>query len=135
MRRTYILLLFIVALAISSCRSQQGRLTTNLSTEWNIDRYEIRSVDGQNVIIENAGTIELNEDGTGIQRFTANIANHSNDNEAEFQWHNTSRTVYIQPSDEDTPKVWIVVNSRRTQQVWYSTDDDANVQILEISRR
>jgi hypothetical protein len=135
MRRIYFLMAVVVALAVTSCRSQQRQLATNLSSEWNIDRYEVRSPNGQSRIIENAGTLELNDDGTGVQRFAGNVINFGADNAAQFEWHNTRRTVYIKPSEEETPKVWIVVNSRRTQQVWYSTDDEANVQILEISRR
>jgi hypothetical protein len=136
MKKFYYLLIITAAISISSCRTQQSRLAGDLSTEWNIDRYEVRSPDGQNMIIENAGTLELNDDGTGLQRFSGNVVNFGNDdNTAEFEWHNTRRTVYIKPKQDDTPKVWIVVNSRRSQQIWYSTDDDANVQILEISRK
>jgi hypothetical protein len=133
-KNIYLYVLLLVSVLLISC-SQQRRIANQLSCEWNVDKYEFRSSDGQSMTVENAGTIFLRKDGTGYQRFSANVAQFGHHYEEEFKWHNNRRTIYIHPFNRDMPKVWIVVNARRTQQLWYSTDDQANVQVLHVRRR
>lgn len=131
-----IIRLLIVALAIvmlASCSSQQ-MLSSQLKTEWNIEKFESRDADGGTTTIENAGSIIFRNDEEGIQSFNSAIIHGGAAAEQEFTWENTANTVTIKSKEVEAPKVWIVVNSKRTEQEWYSTDSQGNVQVMHLKK-
>lgn len=135
MKNFTLLLIMIITLVFTSCSLQQ-RVATNITTDWNIARFENRIADGRNIIMENAGSITFTRDGTGIQNLTTNLGNAGSFAPGtSFRWENTTNTVTIRYSEFEPRKAWIIVENRRSRQLWYSTDSEGNVQVLELRRR
>jgi hypothetical protein len=126
--------MIVLAFALASC-SAQGRLASRISAEWDIEKYESRTATGSSTVVENAGTITFRSNGRGTQSFTTAIAHGGQSADSEFRWENTSRTVSIKSPDAQYPKVWIVVESGRSKQEWYSTDSQGNVQIMHLRKK
>ncbi len=124
----------ILAFALASC-SAQGRLASRLSAEWDIEKFESRTATGSSTIVENAGTITFMSNGRGNQSFTTAIAHGGLSSGSEFRWENTSKTVTIKSPDAQYPKVWIVVDSGRNKQEWYSTDRQGDVQVMHLRKK
>lgn len=134
----FLLVLFIVIL-LSSCvpMGQQGRMGTRGESfdEWQVYRYENRQAYGQNVVIDNAGIIRFNVDGTGNQNFMTNAGLGDRQSDTRFTWTKDGQIVYIRTSDFNPTKAWIVVQAGTRGQRWYSTDSQGNVQILHLRRQ
>ena len=126
--------LIILAFALASCTAQ-GRLASRISAEWDIEKYESRTANGSSTIVENAGTITFMSNGRGNQSFTTAIAHGGQSSESEFRWENTAKTVSIISQDAQYPRVWIVVESGRSKQEWYSTDGQGNVQVMHLRKK
>ncbi|MBW6478931.1 MAG: hypothetical protein K0B37_05830 [Bacteroidales bacterium] len=126
--------LIILAFALASCTAQ-GRFASRISAEWDIEKYESRTVSGSSTVVENAGTITFRSNGRGIQSFTTAVAHGGQAADSEFRWENTEKTVSIMSPDAQFPKVWIVVESGRSKQEWYSTDGQGNVQIMHLRKK
>ncbi len=109
--------------------------SSRLTAEWNVVRYETHDPNGQEVNIENAGTIVLRRDGTGTQTFSSSLIQKTKTDDSQFRWENTARTVSIKSSQYEPRKVWIIVESSAGGQLWYSTDSEGGIQILELRRK
>lgn len=133
--KNYIYLMLIASIALFSACSAQSRLSTRLTDEWTIEKFEVREVDKEPITTDNAGTITFHSNGEGIQSFTTAIASGGQSADSEFQWKNTARTVTINASNAEYPKVWIVVKSQTGTQEWYSTDSMGNVQIMYLRKK
>lgn len=129
---TFVIIFFVIIMA--SC-SAQNRLASRLSEEWTVARFEVRTSGGSNSIIENAGSITFRNNGRGTQSFTTAIAHAGQLVDSEFRWENTANTVTIRTIDAEYPKVWIVVNSSKTKQEWYSADNSGNVQVMLLEKK
>jgi len=127
-------LIIVLAVALTSCTAA-GRLSTRITAEWDIEKYETRNAGGSSTVVENAGTITFRGNGRGTQSFTTAIAHGGQGADSEFRWENTAQTVSIKSPDAQYPKVWIVVESGRNRQEWYSTDSQGNVQIMHLRKR
>ena len=130
---TYIVIL-AVAVIMASCTAQ-SRLSSRLSGEWAIEKYESRTADGSTSSIENAGSITINSNGRGTQSFTTAIAHGGVSSSDEFRWENTAHTISIKGEDAEYPKVWIIVDSGRNSQQWFSTNDEGNVQMMQLKKK
>lgn len=129
---TFVITSLIIILV--SC-SAQNKLSSRLIAEWDIARFEVRTPDGSNSILENAGRITFRNNGRGTQSFTTAIAHAGQLVDSEFRWENTVNTVTIRTIDAEYPKVWIVVNSSKAKQEWYSTDSSGNVQVMLLEKK
>ncbi|MFN2396291.1 MAG: hypothetical protein ABR597_11450 [Bacteroidales bacterium] len=129
---TFIITFSVIILA--SC-SAQNQLSSRLTSEWEVARFEVRTPGGSNSIIENAGSITFRSNGRGAQSFTTAIAHAGQAVDTEFRWKNTANTVTIRTIDAEYPKVWIVVNSGKGKQEWYSTDSSGNVQVMLLEKK
>ncbi|TVQ15625.1 MAG: hypothetical protein EA361_05485 [Bacteroidetes bacterium] len=134
MKRKAFLPLVILLVFIIGC-TQQSRLSSRLSAEWNIAKFEARTFEGSTSSIENAGTLVLRSNGRGTQSFTSSIAHAGDQASTDFEWNNTDRTVSIMAQGASVPKIWIVVDSSRSKQLWYSTDSSGNVQIMHLEKK
>lgn len=134
MKRTAFLPIVILLVLITGC-TQQSRLTSRLSAEWNIAKFEARTFEGSTSSTENAGTLILRSNGKGTQSFTSSIAHAGEQADTDFEWNNRDNTVSIMAEGASVPKIWIVVDSRRSKQLWYSTDSSGNVQIMHLEKK
>ncbi|TVQ93011.1 MAG: hypothetical protein EA393_02825 [Bacteroidetes bacterium] len=126
--------IIVLAVALTSCTAA-GRMSTRITAEWDIEKFESRTVTGSSTVVENAGTITFRSNGRGMQSFTSAIAHGGLSSDSEFRWENTANTVSIKSPDAQYPKVWIVVNSGRSKQEWYSTDGQGNVQVMHLRKK
>lgn len=124
----------LIVVFMISCTAQ-GRLSSRLTAEWEIEKYESRTADESTTAIENAGSIVFRSNGRGTQSFATAIAHAGETSGSDFTWTNTSQTVSIKSPETEYPKVWIVVESGRNTQKWYSTDSRGNVQIMHLKKK
>ncbi len=134
-RKNYFFLMLFATLVIFSSCTAQSRLSSRLTTEWEIEEFEVREADGGATTVENAGTIAFESNGEGTQSFTTAVAHAGESVDSDFQWENTARTITINASNAEHPKVWIVVKSQRGRQEWYSTDSEGGLQIMHLKRK
>ncbi len=121
-------------LLLFSCSAQQ-MLTSRLTGEWTIEKFEVRNADGSTSSMENAGTITFMENGRGTQSFSSTIAHLDAENTGDFRWTNTSETVSITGENASHPKAWIIMSSKRNTQHWRSTDGQGNIQIMKLRKK
>jgi hypothetical protein len=133
-RKINIVIFSLVALFLASC-SAQSRLASRIGGEWEIEKYENRTAGGSTSSIENAGTIIFNSNGRGTQAFTTAIAHGGQSSGSDFRWTNTVNTVSITSQESQYPKVWIIVESGRNKQRWFSTDSEGNVQVMNLKKK
>jgi hypothetical protein len=134
--RFTIYILVSTLLLLSSCSLiRQRQLSSRLTADWHIEQYEILNDDGRKVVIDDAGTIELNSDGRGRQTFQSSFVPIGQLSDNQFTWDIAERAVFIRTRRNQPRKVWIIVESSRTFQTWYSSDDEGNVQILKLRRK
>ncbi len=134
-RKTILYLMLFAAIGIFFSCSAQSRLSSRLTSEWTIEKFEVIEASGGASTVENAGTITFRSNGKGKQSFTTAIAHAGQSVDSEFQWENTAQTVTINATNAEHPKVWIVVNSKQSRQEWYSTDSKGNVQIMHLKKK
>jgi hypothetical protein len=133
-RKINIGIIAVIAILFASCTAQ-SRLATRISAEWEIEKYENRTAGGSISSIENAGTIIFNNNGRGTQAFTTAIAHGGQSSGSDFRWTNTANTVSITSQEAQFPKVWIIVESGRSKQKWFSTDSEGNVQVMDLKKK
>lgn len=134
MKRTTYFFIAALALLLASCTAQ-SRLSSRLSGEWAIEKFESRTAAGSSSSIENAGSITFRSGGRGSQAFTTAIAHGGDAASTEFRWDNTANTVSIRSDGAEFPKVWIIVDSGRSKMRWFSTDSQGNVQVMELRKK
>ena len=128
------LVMAISILALASC-SAQRQLTSRLTGEWEIEKYEVRRADGGSTTLENAGNIQFRGNGRGTQTFTSAIAQMDAVTTGDFRWSNDAQTVYITGERAAHRKAWIIVESKRNSQHWRSTDSEGNLQIMHLRKK
>jgi hypothetical protein len=134
----HIPLMLLIAVLLSSCAplgQQRGMASRDTTDEWQVYRYENRQAYGQNVVIDNAGTIRFNADGTGSQNFMTNAGLGDRQSDTRFTWTKDGQIVYIRTSDFNPTKAWIIVQGGARSQRWYSTDSQGNVQVMHLRRQ
>lgn len=130
----FYLILFATLVIFSSCTAQ-SRFSSRLTSEWTIEKFEVREANGGSTTVENAGSITFDSNGEGTQSFTTAVASAGQSVDSDFQWENTAQTVTINAANAEHPKVWIVVKSQRASQEWYSTDSMGNVQVMHLKKK
>jgi len=134
-RKNYFHLMLLATLLLFSACTAQSRLSSRLTSEWTIEMFEAREASGSATTVENAGTITFHSNGEGTQSFTTAVAHAGQTVDSDFQWENTEQTVTINAANAEHPKVWIVVNSQRSRQEWYSTDSLGNIQVMHLKKK
>ena len=119
--QTIIALLTLILFVGSSC-SKENRIARRLEGMWSIDVYQ-KTVYGDNSpvfsessSVNNAGTFEFNDDGTGMYNILKNLGTNTYTGDAEFLWTNTSETVSIKTTSGTN--TYELLESKSDKMVW-----------------
>ncbi len=113
--------------------SAQKRLQGRLVGIWNVTRYEILYPSGQREETFNVGTVVFNRNGSGDNDMPILTRNVRTPESRRFSWKNTDQSITIISENTFLAKAWIVVENRRTRQVWRSTTNEL-VQTMELQK-
>ena len=136
MKNTIYRLLF-AAIAISTlhaCAGPGKQFSRRLEGNWEIVQYKTEIQQFQRTAFPPYRSISFMKKGRG--RVSAN--NEYNAEKGgqgfDFEWTNTENTVTMRGFDTDFARSWIVVENKKSSQVWKSTDGANGVQTLELRR-
>jgi hypothetical protein len=124
---------FILLIIISSCNPAR-RTTNTLVGEWQIVSFEEQANGKQEVVASNVGSITLNEDQTGKRLFSYSIMGHSTNDTTYFTWKNTENSILLDAGKDNDSKLWIISSIKKNEQIWMTTDGQANMQIMTLER-
>lgn len=107
---------------------------------WNVDRYEVDNLKGQNYTARNAGEIRINKGGTGEMDLQYNMFQSNVTDVRNFRWNRPNEDLMTITSTDsyeqsDFDKTWIIVTDKKKKQVWKSTDGSNTVQTLELTKK
>ncbi len=125
-------LLLLLLGGLCAC-SAQKRLQRRLVGVWSVTRYEILYPSGQREETFNVGTVVFNRNGSGDNDMPILTRNVRTPESRRFSWKNTDQSVAIVSENTFLAKAWIVVENRRTRQVWRSTTNEL-VQTMELQK-
>ncbi len=127
------LAVILIAAVVTSCT-----LEKQLPGVWQISSYTDQQVDGSATTATNVGTIEFNEDGTGSNDLEFKVFGSTTTDQKEFNYTLGEDYVTIKPrqrTDSLTVKTWLVMDNTRNSQKWKSTDNEGNIQTLELKKK
>lgn len=136
MRINRILLIATAFTLFVSC-SAEKKLAKRLVGEWNIVSYseQFHATGASEVTLTNIGTLMLNKNGTGDKSINFSIMSRTVTDTLSFNWNNTVDKVTLMGSEESLfAKTWLVMSSKKNEQVWRSTDNEGNSQRMELKR-
>lgn len=119
-------------LIITSCS-----LERKITGTWNIAEYSQIEVNGSSSNAVNAGSIEFNSNGTGVNDLDYKIFGNRLQDKRNFTYDVGDNYVTIKPvqdADSIAAKSWIVMESKRSKQLWKSTDGEGNVQTIVLKK-
>ncbi|MBK6265400.1 lipocalin family protein [Marivirga sp. S37H4] len=133
MKNLYSLLfIFLIISFITACT-----LERQLPGTWQIASYSEEGVTGRSTSATNVGTIEFDSDGTGTNDLEFKIFGSKQTDQREFTYDIGDNYITIKPqqeNDSSSVKSWIVMENKRNSQKWKSTDDEGNVQTIELKK-
>lgn len=124
--------ILIIGFLLSGCS-----LERKIAGTWNITEYSENGVDGSSSNAVNAGTIEFNRNGTGTNDFEYRIFGDRQKDKRSFTYNVGEDYVTIKPeqnADSIAAKSWIIIESKRSKQLWKSTDGEGNVQTIMLKK-
>ncbi|PTB97871.1 hypothetical protein C9994_00655 [Marivirga lumbricoides] len=119
-------------LFLSSCS-----LERKITGTWNITEYSENGVDGSSSSAVNAGKIEFNKNGTGANDLEYKIFGNGQKDKRSFTYYVGDDYITIKPAqngDSIATKSWIIIESKRSKQLWKSTDGEGNVQTIVLKK-
>ncbi len=125
----------LLAMFLTSC-------SPKIVGTWNVDKYQVNNMKGQDITTRNAGEITLNKNGTGEKSIEYNIFNNQFSDVQDFKWDLQDTNLTITGTshgkkDEKSQfdKTWIVITNKKDKQIWKSTDGSNAVQVIELSKK
>ena len=119
-------------LMLASC-SAQKKLHNRLVGRWNVSNYQ-DSQQGSKSNLDNAGSVEFNDDNRGSKDISFRAMQSYRDN-SPFSWDNTANTVTIHGDQSEFAKAWIVTTNKKKKQVWKSTNGRGGVQEVTLAKQ
>lgn len=115
----------IMFLILSACSNP-------LIGEWVVKKYETKTLDQQESVFYNLGTITFNNNGEGIKQLNYSILGVQVNDTLPFSWKATDMFVNIDGANTEFDKIWIPTRSKKNEQIWISTDGSGKIQVLEL---
>jgi len=124
------ILLLTGAIALfSSC-------SPRLAGTWNIENYEVNEAGKSSVSVANIGSITFDKDNSGVKNIRYAIFQNDYSDTMSFKWRKVNdNTINIEGEASDFTKSWLIVENKRKEQVWKSTDGSDKVQTLRLTRQ
>ncbi|HOY04979.1 MAG TPA: hypothetical protein PLO67_06230 [Saprospiraceae bacterium] len=137
MKKTTIPVAF-AALAIfllSACASASKQFSNRLVGNWEIVQYKTEIQDmRRTTAFPPYRSISFMKKGRGHVAANTQYPDEKGGQGFDFEWTNTENTVTMRGFDTEFARSWIVVENKKSKQVWKSTDGANGVQTLELRK-
>lgn len=131
------IILIATAFTLLTACSAEKKLAKRLVGEWNIASYseQFHATGASDVTLTNIGTLTLNKNGTGDKSINFSIMSRTVTDTLNFRWNNTEDKVTLMGNEESMfVKTWLVMSSKKKEQIWRSTDNEGNSQRMELKK-
>ena len=135
--KTFKLVIFFAfssMLLIVACNPSK-MVTRKLVGEWQVAEIKEQNAAADALVSTNIGVISLNPDNTGLKISSFSVMGLTRSDTTHFTWINTQNSIIINTEDESIGKLWIISELKKNNQVWKTTDGNANMQIMKLERK
>ncbi|MCC5944547.1 MAG: hypothetical protein JJT94_06395 [Bernardetiaceae bacterium] len=119
-----------------ACSAEKKLANRVVGSEWRISNFEID--DGrprrERTQAQNIGTIQFNENFTGVKNIRLNVMGQNTTDDRPFTWQNTGQSISIRGAGSYFAKTWIVLKNRKNFQQWQSSEGNDGIKIMELRR-
>lgn len=108
---------------------------------WNIEKYEVHQADQSTVAVANIGSITFNKNNSGEKNIQYAIFQNEYSDKAPFKWRKVNETTIsiegagTEGASSDLTKSWLIIEDKKKQQVWKSTDGSNKIQTLTLTKQ
>jgi hypothetical protein len=107
-----------------------------LAGTWNIQKYEVNEAGKSTVSVANIGSITFNKDNSGVKDIQYAIFQNEYTDKAPFKWQKVNEnTISIVGDTSDLTKSWLIIENKRKEQIWKSTDGSTKIQTLTLTKQ
>ncbi len=132
--RTFIAVLAITLL--SSCASATKQFSKRLEGHWEITQYKTEIMQVQRAAaFPPFRSITFLKKGKGRVSANNQYTDEKGGQGFDFDWTCTDNTVTMRGFDSEFARSWIVIENKKSSQVWKSTDGSNGVQTLELRKQ
>jgi len=119
---------------LSACASASKQFSRRLEGNWEIVQYKTEIQQLQRTAFPPYRNITFMKRGRGRVSANNEYTTEKGGQGFDFEWTCTDNTVTMRGFDTDFARSWIVVENKKTRQVWKSTDGANGVQTLELRK-
>ncbi|MCA0236584.1 MAG: hypothetical protein LCH81_09395 [Bacteroidetes bacterium] len=137
MKKIGITIAFAITLVVllGSCASASKQFSKRLIGSWEIVQYKTEIQDMRRAAaFPPYRNITFMKKGRGRVAANNPYPDEKGGQGFDFQWSNTENTVTMRGFDTDFARSWIVVENKKSRQVWKSTDGANGIQTLELRK-
>ncbi|MBK8426453.1 MAG: hypothetical protein IPL27_11020 [Lewinellaceae bacterium] len=124
----------MIVTMLSACASASKQFSRRLEGNWEIVQYKTEIQQLQRTAFPPYRNITFMKRGRGRVSANNEYTEEKGGQGFDFEWTCTDNTVTMRGFDTDFARSWIVVENKKTRQVWKSTDGANGVQTLELKK-
>ena len=119
----------LIAAGITSC-------SPKIVGTWNISNYESGTAGGQNIKVNNIGSITFKKNNKGEKNIVYSLFENRVEDKSAFEWNKVEdgESITIKCEGTQLNKTWLIVKDGKKYQKWKSTDGANTVQVLELMK-
>jgi hypothetical protein len=121
-----------VILSLAAC-SAEKKLHNRLTGTWEVASFNENS-ENSKTNLSNIGTVNFLKEGRGTKQLSFRLRGDQTDN-TPFTWSNTATTVTVQSDQSQFSKAWIIIQNKKKQQLWKSTNGKGGVQEVLLKKQ
>jgi hypothetical protein len=121
-------MMLVIAIIFTSCSSK-------IIGIWTIANYEEFTPGEKGMSFQNVGNITFNSDGTGAKDISYSIMGMSMADSLPFTWKQYDNILVIEGDESELTKTWIMMESKRKNQTWKSTDGAGEIHKLQLIKK
>jgi hypothetical protein len=119
-------------ISLTAC-SAEKKLHNRLVGTWEVASFNENS-ENSNTNLSNIGTVSFAKDGRGSKELSFRLRGEQTDN-TPFTWSNTATTITVQSDRSQFSKAWIIIQNKKKQQLWKSTNGKGGVQEVLLKKK
>lgn len=119
---------------LSGCASAAKQFSRRLEGSWEIVQYKSEIQQLNRTAVMPYRNITFLKKGRGRVSANNEFTDEKGGQGFDFDWTCTDNTVTMRGFDSEFARSWIVVENKKSSQIWKSTDGANGVQTLEIRR-
>ena len=119
---------------LGACASATKQFSKRLEGNWEIIQYKTEIQQLQRTAFPPYRSITFMKKGRGRVSANNEYSAEKGGQGFDFDWSCTENTVTMRGFDTDFARSWIVVENKKSSQVWKSTDGANGVQTLELRK-